>query len=77
MKVKMKVLVAQSCPTLCDPIDYSPPASSVHGILQVRILKWVAISFSGDLPDPEIQPAFPALGGEFFTTLPPGKPCFL
>ena len=36
----------QSCPTLCDPIDGSPPDSSVHGILQARILEWVAISFS-------------------------------
>ena len=36
----------QSCPTLCDPIDSSPPGSSVPGILQARILKWVAISFS-------------------------------
>ena len=39
-------LVAQSCPTLCDPMDCSPPGSSVHGILQARILEWVAISFS-------------------------------
>ena len=38
--------VAQSCPTLCDPVDCSPPDSSVHGILQARILEWVAISFS-------------------------------
>ena len=37
---------AQSCPTLCDPMDCSPPGSSVHGILQARILEWVAISFS-------------------------------
>ena len=40
------VLVIQLCPTLCDPMDYSPPGSSVHGILQARILEWVAISFS-------------------------------
>ena len=39
-------VVAQLCPTLCDPIDCSPPGSSVHGILQARILEWVAISFS-------------------------------
>ena len=39
-------LVAQSCPTLCDPTDYDPPGSSVHGISQERILEWVAISFS-------------------------------
>ena len=38
--------VAQSCPTLCDPMDCSPPGSSVHGILQARTLEWVAISFS-------------------------------
>ena len=36
----------QLCPTLCNPVDYSPPGSSVHGILQARILEWVAISFS-------------------------------
>ena len=40
------VSVAQSCLTLCNPMDYSPPGSSVHGILQARILEWVAMSFS-------------------------------
>ena len=38
--------VAQLCPTLCDPMDCSPPGSSVHGIFQARVLEWVAISFS-------------------------------
>ena len=38
----------QSCPTLCDPMDHGPPGSQVHGILQARILEWVAISFSSD-----------------------------
>ena len=38
----VKVSVAQSCPTLCDPMDYSPPGSPVHGVLQARILEWVA-----------------------------------
>ena len=42
----MKILAAQLCPTLHDPMDCSPPGSSVHGILQARILEWVAISFS-------------------------------
>ena len=46
IKVKSGSEVAQSCPTLCDPIDGSPPGSSVPGILQTRILEWVAISFS-------------------------------
>ena len=41
---KVKVLVHQSCPTLCHPMDCSSPGSSVHGILQARILKWVSIS---------------------------------
>ena len=44
----MCVLVAQSCLTLCNPMDYSPPGSSDHGILQARILEWVAIAFSKD-----------------------------
>ena len=44
----MKVLVAHSCPTLCDPMDCSPPGSSVRGILQARILEWVAMPSSGD-----------------------------
>ena len=40
------VILVQSCPTLCDPMDCSPPGSSVHGIFQARILEWVATSFS-------------------------------
>ena len=40
------VLVTQLCLTLCDPVYYRPPGSSVHGILQAKILEWVAISFS-------------------------------
>ena len=44
--------VTQSCPTLCDPMDRSPPGSSAHGILQARILEWVAISFSYSKPLP-------------------------
>ena len=45
-KVKSESEVTQSCPTFCDPMDCSPPGSSVHGIFQARILEWVAISFS-------------------------------
>jgi len=44
--MKVKVLVDQLCLTLYDPLDYSPPSSSVHGIVQVRILEWLAIPFS-------------------------------
>ena len=46
LDMKMKVLIAQSCLTLCDPMDCSPPGSSVHGILQTRILERVAIFLS-------------------------------
>ena len=46
----------QSRPTLCDLLDCNPPGSSVHGILQARILHWVAFPPSGDLPDPGIEP---------------------
>ena len=45
-KCKMKAKVSQLYPTLCDPMDRSLPGSSVHGILQARILKWVAVPFS-------------------------------
>ena len=46
MKVKIESEVAQSCPTLSDPMDYSLPGSSVHGIFQARVLEWGAIAFS-------------------------------
>ena len=61
---------------LCDPVDYSPPGSSVHGILQARILECVAISFSRDflLPDPGIKPRSPTLQADALTSEPPGKP---
>ena len=47
MKVKSESEVAQSCPTVCDPMDCSPPGSFVHGIFQARVLEWVAVAFSG------------------------------
>ena len=47
--------------TLWDPMDCSLPGSSLHGILQARVLEWVAISFSSDLPNPGIEPRSPAL----------------
>ena len=46
MKVKSESEVAHSCPTLCNPMDCSPPGSSVHGIFQARVLEWGAIAFS-------------------------------
>ena len=46
MKVKSESEVAQLCPTLSDPMDCSPPGSSIHGIFQARVLEWGAIAFS-------------------------------
>ena len=46
MKVKSESEVAQSCPTLSDPMDCSPPGSSIHGIFQARVQEWGAIAFS-------------------------------
>ena len=68
-------LFAQSCSTLCDPMDCSPPGSSVHEILQARILEWVAMPSSRDLPDPGIEPRSPALQADSLLSEPPGKPC--
>ena len=61
-------LVVQLCLTLRNPLDYSPPGSSVHEIFQARTLEWVAISFSGDLTNPGIKPGSPALQAD---SLPP------
>ena len=51
MKVKSESEVAQSCPTLSDPMDCSPTGSSAHGIFQARVLEWGAIAFSGIYPE--------------------------
>ena len=61
-------------PHFCGPMDCSPPGSSVHGVFQARILKWVAISFSRGSSWPRIEPMSAALAGKFFTTESPGKP---
>ena len=52
----------------------SPPGSSVQGIFQARILKWVTIPFSGDLPDSGIKPGPPSLQVDYLPPEPPGKP---
>ena len=65
-------LVAQLCLTLCDPME-APPGSSVHGILQVRILEWVAILFPEDLPEPGVKPRSPALQADLLPAEPPGN----
>ena len=63
----------QLCLTLCDPIDGSPPGSSVHGILQARILEWVAIPFSRGCSQPRGWTQVSCIAGIFFTPEPPGS----
>ena len=59
--------VAQLCPTLCDPMDCSLSGSSVHGILQARILEWVAISFSRESSQPRDRTRVSCIAGGHFS----------
>ena len=70
----MKVLDTQLCPTLCDPVDCSPPDSSVCGILQTRILQWVTIPFSSGSPQPREQTQVFCFAGRFLLSEPSEKP---
>ena len=74
MCVYVYVLVAQSCPTLCDSMVYRSPGSSIHEIPQEKILEWFAIPFSGDLPNPGFEPRSPALQADSLPAEPQGKP---
>ena len=65
--LSQKVLVSQWCLTLCNPMDCSPPGSSVHGILQARMLEWVAIPFSKGSSWPRDQILVSCIAGRFFT----------
>ena len=65
LPLKGEILVAQLCPTLCDPMDYSPPGSSVLGILQARILEWVAIPFSKGSSQPRDRTQVSCIAGRF------------
>ena len=72
--VEVCCLVARSCPTLCDPLDYGLPGSSVHRILQARILEWVAISFSRWSSRPSDQTHIFCTGRQILYHWIPGKP---
>ena len=67
VKVGCCCLVAQSCPTLCDRMDWNPPGSFVHGISQARILEWIAIFFSRGSCQPRDQTSVSCIAGGFFT----------
>ena len=70
----VKNLVVQLCLILSDLMDCSPPGSSVHGILQARILEWLPFPSPGDLPNPGIKPRSPALQADSLPFESPGKP---
>ena len=63
----VKVLVAKLCPTLCGPMDCSPPGSFVHGIPQARILEWVAMPFSRESSRPKDGTQVSLIAGRFST----------
>ena len=71
--VCMRAKSLQSCPTLCDPMDHSPPGSSVHGILQVRILQGVAVPSSRGTSRPRDRTRISCVAGRFFSTELLGK----
>ena len=73
-KKKVKVLVAQLCSILCDPMDWRMPGFSVHVILQARILEWVLFPSPGDLPNPGTEPRSLVLQAHSLSFEPPGKP---
>ena len=72
--LSVSLLVAQSCLTLWDPLDYNLPGSSVHGILQARILEWVAISFSRENSWPGDRTWVSEIAGGLFSAEASGKP---
>ena len=65
--LEVEVLVTQLCPTVCDPVGYSPPGSSFHGTLQARILEWVAIAFSRGSSRPMDGTQVSCIAGRHFT----------
>ena len=65
--VSLNMLITQLCLILCDPVDHSPAGSSVHGILQARILEWVAIPFYRVSSQPKYQTQVSCMAGRFFT----------
>ena len=72
--IHVRVQSLQSCPTLCNPVDFSPPGSSVHGILQARILEWVAMPSSRGSSRPRGPTRVSCIAGGFFIAMPPEKP---
>ena len=73
MRACMRAQLLSCIRLFATPLDCSLPGSCVYGIFHPRILEWVVISYSRDLPDPGVEPTSPVLAGRFFTTEPPEK----
>ena len=78
ISLKAKVLVTQSCPTLCDPMDCSPPGSTVHGFSRQEYWSGFPFPIPGDIPNPGIKLhlLYPCIAGGFFTIELPGTSHF-
>ena len=74
VQVCICLLVAQSCPTLCDPMDCSLPGPSAHGNFRQEYWNLLLFSYLGNLPDPGIEPTYPALQADLLPSELPGKP---
>ena len=74
LREQLKLLITQSCPALWDPMDCSPPGSSVHGFSRQEYRSGLLFPSPGDLPDPRIEPRSPALQADSLLSEPLGKP---
>ena len=72
-ELRRKKVKSLSRVQLCDPMDCSPPGSSVHGIFQARIPEWAAVPSPGNLSDPGIEPRSPTLWADSLPSEPPGN----
>ena len=77
MYAPVQAPLLQMCPTLCDPMDCSLLGSSVHEILQARILEWLVMTLGVYLPNPGIEPTSPSLQADSLTTESSGKPKYM
>ena len=77
VRERARACISHSALTVCSPMDCSPPGFSAHGILQARILEWVAIAFSSGSSEPRDQTQVSHVAADSLPSEPPGKPQYL